>query len=163
MVTNITIENKKYAEYREEMFEIREAMDAIRDELMDLIEKDAEAFEPVSRAYKLPINEREKVMESALYEASCTPLQMMETICKTFPYFEILGEKGSKMAITDVGVGVLFALSALEGASLNVFINTKLMKNREVAERLNKRAEELIEQGRLAKESIYNGVLSKIK
>lgn len=163
MVTNLTIKNKRYAEHKEEMEEIREAMEEIRDELLDLIEKDAEAFEPLARAYKLPAEEREKVMESALFEASRIPLQMMEVISKTFPYLKVLNEKGSKMAVTDVGAGALFALAALEGASLNVYINTRLMKNRETAEQLNEKADKLIEQGKLAKEEICSGVLSKIR
>ena len=163
MVTNLTINNKKYEEYKEEMMSIRDVMDEIRDELMLLIDKDAEAFEPVAKAYKLPPEEREKVMDKALYEASCTPLLMMETISRTFPYFKILSEKGSKMAVTDVGAGVLFAYSALEGTALNVYINTKQMKDREVAKKLNDKAEELIAQGREAKEAIYNDVLSRMK
>ena len=60
-------------------------------------------------------------------------------------------------------MGILFAQAALEGASLNVFINTKMMKNTGRAEKLNVRTEAMICEGRALKEEIYTGVLGKIK
>ena len=62
-----------------------------------------------------------------------------------------------------MGVGVLFAQAALEGASLNVFINTKLMKDRKRAEELNQKAESMIAEGRELKEIIYPDVLGHIQ
>ena len=76
---------------------------------------------------------------------------------------EALGEKGSRLAVSDVGVAVLFARAALEGASLNIYINTRLMKNREQAERLNKESDELIAEAGRLQEKIYTGVLAKIR
>ena len=67
-------------------------------------------------------------MESALYDAAVAPLEIMETVLASMDLLEVLGEKGSRLALSDVGVGILFAQAALEGASLNVFINTRLMK-----------------------------------
>ena len=76
---------------------------------------------------------------------------------------EVLGEKGSRLALSDVGVGILFAQAALEGASLNVFINTRLMKDRGRAEELNGRADRMIAEGREKKERIYSQVLQSVK
>ena len=87
----------------------------------------------------------------------------METILKTMECLEILGEKGSRIAVSDVGVGVLFAQAALEGASLNVFINTKLMKDRKQAEELNRKADALIREGTFYRQRIYAEVLGKIR
>ena len=75
----------------------------------------------------------------------------------------MLGEKGSRLAVSDVGVAVLFARAALEGASLNIYINTRLMKNREQAERLNQESDELIAEAGRLQEKIYTGVLAKIR
>lgn len=75
----------------------------------------------------------------------------------------MLGEKGSRLAVSDVGVAVLFARAALEGASLNIYINTRLMKNREQAERLNQESDELITEAGRLQEKIYTGVLAKIR
>lgn len=169
MVSNLTIGKKKYADVEEEILKIRQELEKLRDKLTVLTDRDAEAFEPLSKAYGLPKNTeeekaaREKIMEEALYEASVVPMEIMETVLESMKYLKVLGEKGSRLALSDVGVGVLFAQAALEGASLNVFINTKLMKNRERAEELNAHAREMIETGREQKAYIYDSVLSGIQ
>ena len=165
MVANLTIGTKKYADVEEEIIEVKEQLQNLQKELVDLTDKDAEAFEPLSKAYGLPKDtpeqkeEKERVMEKALYEASIVPLQIMKTVAKVMELLETLGEKGSKIAISDVGVAVLFARAALEGASLNIYINTRLMKDREQAERLNKESDDMIEEARRMQEKIYAGVI----
>ena len=169
MVANLTVGKKKYADVEEEIIDIRGQLEVLREELVTLTDKDAEAFEPLSRAYGLPKEtqeqkeEKERVMEKALYEASIVPLQIMRTVSKVIGLLKILGEKGSRIAVSDVGVAVLFARAALEGASLNIYINTRLMKDREQAEKLNRESDELIQEARTLQEEIYSGVLAKIR
>ena len=79
------------------------------------------------------------------------------------PEFRVLGEKGSRLAVSDAGVAILFAQAALEGASLNIFINTKMMKDQEEAERLNYLADQLIATGKELKETTYDAVLKGIR
>ena len=169
MVTNLTIGKKKYIDVEAEMEDIRSRLEELRQELVELTDRDAEAFEPLAKAYGLPKeteeqrSEKERVMEKALYEASVVPLQIMKTVFQVMEDLEALGEKGSRLAVSDVGVAVLFARAALEGASLNIYINTRLMKNREQAERLNKESDELIAEAGRLQEKIYTGVLAKIR
>lgn len=169
MVTNLTIGKKKYADVEAQIVEIRSRLEGIRDRLVRLTDRDAEAFEPLSRAYGMPGDteeqkkEKERVMERALYEASIVPLQIMETVSEAMKELETLEEKGSRIAVSDVGVGILFAQAALEGASLNIFINTRLMKDREQAGKLNQQAEDLIETGGACKERVYRKVLEKLR
>ena len=169
MVANLTIGKKKYIDVEAEMEDIRSRLEALQQELVGLTDRDAEAFEPLSRAYGLPKEteeqriEKERVMEKALYEASVVPLQIMKTVFRVMEDLEVLGEKGSRLAVSDVGVAVLFARAALEGASLNIYINTRLMKNREQAERLNKESDDLIAEAGRLQEKIYTGVLAKIR
>lgn len=169
MVANLTVGKKKYAAVEEEILAVLEELGKLRDRLVALTDRDAQAFEPLSRAYGLPKNTeeekaaREKVMESALYDASVAPLEIMETVLASMDLLEVLGEKGSRLALSDVGVGILFAQAALEGASLNVFINTRLMKDRGRAEELNGRADRMIAEGREKKERIYSQVLQSVK
>ena len=169
MVANLTVGKKKYAVVEEEILAALEELGKLRDRLVALTDRDAQAFEPLSRAYGLPKNTeeekaaREKVMESALYDASVAPLEIMETVLASMDLLEVLGEKGSRLALSDVGVGILFAQAALEGASLNVFINTRLMKDRGRAEELNGRADRMIAEGREKKERIYSQVLQSVK
>lgn len=169
MVANLTVGKKKYADVEAEMIEICGRLEKIRDRLIVLTDEDAKAFEPLSKAYGLPKNtpeekaEKERILEQALYEASLTPMEIMKTVLESMKLLEILGEKGSRIAISDVGVGILFAQAALEGASLNVFINTGLMKNAERACELNETANWLIAEGQAYKERIYAGVCVQLK
>lgn len=165
MVTNLTIGKKKYAEYEEELVACRARLEDLRDQLIDLVDGDAVAFEPLSKAYSIPKDDpnRDQIMEDALYEASVVPMSIMETVLAAAKELEILVEKGSRLAVSDVGVGILFAQAAIEGASLNVYINTKLMKNRERADEMNAKADAIITEGAALQKSIYGGVLAAIK
>lgn len=165
MVTNLTIGKKKYAEYEEELVACRVRLEDLRDQLIDLVDGDAVAFEPLSKAYSIPKDDpnRDQIMEDALYEASVVPMSIMETVLAAAKELEILVEKGSRLAVSDVGVGILFAQAAIEGASLNVYINTKLMKNRERADEMNAKADAIIAEGAALQKSIYGGVLAAIK
>ncbi len=169
MVANLTVGRKKYAAVEEEILAVRARLEGLRDALAALVDRDAQAFEPLSRAYGLPRNteeekrQRDEVMEEALETASTVPLEIMETVLQSMDLLGILGEKGSALARSDAGVGILFAQAALEGASLNVFINTKMMKDRDKAEQLSEKARAMICAGREKKERVYNLVLDSIQ
>ncbi len=169
MVTNLTVGKKKYADVEEEILEIREKLEQKKQDLVRMVDEDAEAFEPLAKAYRMPKEteeeqaEKEKVMEAALKNAAEAPLCIMKTIVDTMEMIRGLGEKGSRLAVSDAGVAILFAQAALEGASLNIFINTKMMKDQEEAERLNYRADQLIATGKELKETTYDAVLKGIR
>ena len=167
MVTNLTVGKKKYADAEEEILEIREKLEQKKQDLVRMVDEDAEAFEPLAKAYRMPKEEeqaeKEKVMEAALKNAAEAPLCIMKTIVDTMEMIRVLGEKGSRLAVSDAGVAILFAQAALEGASLNIFINTKMMKDQEEAERLNYLADQLIATGKELKETTYDAVLKGIR
>lgn len=169
MVTNLTVGKKKYADVEEEILEIREKLEQKKQDLVRMVDEDAEAFEPLAKAYRMPKEteeeqaEKEKVMEAALKNAAEAPLCIMKTIVDTMEMIQVLGEKGSRLAVSDAGVAILFAQAALEGASLNIFINTKMMKDQEEAERLNYLADQLIATGKELKETTYDAVLNGIR
>ena len=169
MVTNLTVGKKKYADVEEEIIGIRSQLEELKERLIFLTDKDAEAFEPLAKAYSMPkgtpeeIERKEEVMESALYEASMVPLEIVRTVFEVFGLLKVLEKKGSRLAVSDVGVAVLFARAALEGASLNIYINTKLMKDQITAQRIDKKAEDMIRQGQEYKDRIYSTVMSQIR
>lgn len=169
MVANLTSGKKKYAQYQEEIEEIIVKADRLSKELLEFMDKDAESFEPLAKAYGLPKDtpeeaaHKEEVMEKALVKASEAPLELMEKIVESISVLDRLSIIGSRIAISDVGVGVQFAKAALNGASLNVFINTKLMKNRAKADEMNERAEELIIAGNDYADSIYDTVMDSMR
>ena len=149
MVGSLTT-GKKNADVQGDITELMGRAERIQGELLDLVQADAEAFEPLSRAYGLPKETEEErarkaeVMERCLEDACSVPMQIMEKCCEAIDVTEDFAEKGTKIAISDAGVSAMMLRAALGGASLNVFINTKSMKNRERAAELNARAEEMI-------------------
>ena len=71
--------------------------------------------------------------------------------------------KGSALVISDAGMGMVFCKAALEGASLNVFINTKAMLDREYAEELNQKAEAMLKKYPPMAEATFAGVRARLK
>ena len=169
MVGNLTTGKKKYADVEEEICESMKKLEQLRDKLTRLVDEDAKAFEPLSKAYGMPKETeeqkklKEQVMETALREACRVPLEIMEVSIEVMELLQVLEEKGSRLAVSDAGVGILFAKTSLEGASLNVFINTRLMKDRQYAEELNQRTDAWIARGRTLEQQVYHGVLEKIR
>lgn len=169
MVGNLTIGKKAYARDEAEIKDIMEKADKIERDLVALIDKDAEAFKPLARAYSLPANTEEEkiskdeIMESSLKIAAESPLELMRVCSQAIDLFQVLANKGSKLALSDAGVGVLFCKAALKGAALNVFINTKLMKNREFAENMNSETDELLTIYSKKADEIYEGVYQRLK
>ncbi len=169
MVANLTIGKKKYEAYEEIVKEGLQKLDVLQKKLIALTDADAIAFEPVSKAYSLPKNTpeeiayRDEVMEAGLVEASSVPLEIMATVGQVIDILDVLLGKTSVLAISDIGVGVLLAQAALEGAALNVYINTKLMKNRSQADAMNAEADAMIKAGAILKEKIYAATLAALQ
>lgn len=164
MVANLTKGKKKYAEYEGDICRIISVAEGLKEELLNLVEEDKRVFEPLSKAYGIPKDDpsRDEIMEKALLDASSVPVKIMSTVLKVIDLHGELAEKGSKLAVSDVGVGILFCKSALIGASLNVYINTKLMKNREQALQINEKTKEAVSAGSEKCDEIYKKVYDQI-
>ena len=165
----LTVGKKKYAAVEEEMQELKAKADVLQKELLHLVERDAEVFEPLSKAYGMPKEteeekaEKARVMEAALKEACSVPMEIMEKCCEAIDLLVEFAAKGSVLAISDAGVGAAFCKAALEGASLNVYINTKSMADREYAESLNKKCDEMLEKYTKIAEDVFESVLGRLK
>ena len=143
MVGSLTVGKKKYADVEEEMWELKGKCDQLQKDFLRLIERDAEVFEPLSKAYGMPKEteeekaEKARVMAIVLKDACSVPMEIMEKCCEALDLIKEFAAKGSKLAISDAGVAATFCKAALKGASLNVYINTKSMADREYAEEHN--------------------------
>lgn len=167
-VANLTTGKKKYAQYQEEIEELLSKAEQLSKELMTYMDKDAESFEPLSKAYGLPKDTKEQQeykeeVKERLKEAEPDPVALMEKILDALKILERLSVVGSRLAISDVGAGVQLCKAALNGASLNVFINTKLMKDTETAEELNTRTDALLIEGNELADRIYEEVVDAIR
>ncbi|MCI9101950.1 MAG: cyclodeaminase/cyclohydrolase family protein, partial [Lachnospiraceae bacterium] len=169
MVANLTVGKKKYAQAEDEILLLKERMEALQEDFAYLADRDGEVFAPLAAAYGLPGGTEEEkaykaaVMEENLLAASLVPVDMMKKAMEMLDILEALAEKGSRMAVSDVGVGVQFTRAALLGAVMNVYINTKSMKNREKAEELNRYADKLVDEGTKKADRIYEAVLKGLR
>ena len=128
-----------------------------------MIEKDAESCESLLKVFKMLKTEREHVMDAALEEACTIPLEIMKKTIEAIDLHEQLLELGITTAISDIGVGVSFCKAALEGASLSILINTKLMKNDGMKATLNEETEWLLQTGMEKANTIFHEVAGTLK
>ena len=160
MVGSLTVGKKKYAAVEAEIIELQAKCDALQTELLHQGEAAEVNFLPLAKAYGIPKDDpdRDKIMEEATIIACSTPMKIMELCCEAIEYIAVFAAKGSRLAVSDAGCGAVICKSALQAASLNVFINTKTLKNREVAEEMNAKALGMMaEYGAIADE-IFNTV-----
>lgn len=169
MVGSLTVGKKKYAAVEEEMWALKDRCDRLQKDFLHLVERDAEVFEPLARAYSMPKNteeekaEKARVMEIVLRDACSVPMEIMEKCCEAIDIIAVFAEKGSVIAISDAGVGAAFAKAALKGASLNVYINTKSMADRALAAELNAKCDRMLEEYSGKADAIFDSVLGRLK
>ncbi|MDR2490434.1 MAG: cyclodeaminase/cyclohydrolase family protein [Spirochaetaceae bacterium] len=169
MVGSLTVGKKKYADVEADIIKLKQKSDELQAEFLKLIDKDAEDFEPLSKAYGLPAEtdaqkaEKAKVMEKCLRDACATPFEIMQKCAEAIKVCEQFALKGSKLAVSDAGVGVIFCKAALMGASLNVYINTKAMTDRAYADKINKETDALLAEYEALADKIFAGVKAQLK
>lgn len=141
MVGSLTVGKKKYADVEAEIIALKAKCDALQTELLDQVPADAEGFEPLAKAYGIPKDDpnRDAVLEEATVTACKVPMHIMELCCESIDCIAEFAAKGSRLAVSDAGCGATICKAALQAASLNVFINTKSLKNREAAESMNEK------------------------
>lgn len=150
MVANLTIGKPKYAQHEEELVALADKCEKLRRELIACIDKDAITFQPLAQAYRIPKDDphRAEIMEGALKGACAVPLEIMAKCCLAIECCREFAEKGSVLALSDAASGAVFCKAALEGASLNVFINTKSMSDRIYAYETDMAAEGMLKKYR---------------
>ena len=169
MVGALTVGKKKYADVEADIIELMKKAEVVRGELLKQIDEDARVFEPLSKAYGLPKEteeqkaEKARIMEACLREACSVPMEIMVKCCEAIELQKDFAAKGSSLAISDAGVGVAFCKAALQGASLNVFINTKSMTDKAYAAELNKKCFDMLDKYVPMADEIYQCVFDRLK
>ena len=160
MVGSLTVGKKKYAAVEEEIIALKAKCDALQTELLNQVEQDEINFLPLAKAYGIPKDDpnRDAVMEEATVIACQVPMHIMELCCEAIDCIAVFAEKGSRLAVSDAGCGAVCCKAALQAASLNVFINTKSLKNREVAEEMNRKANLMMNKYCQIADEIFNEV-----
>ena len=160
MVGCLTTGKKKYAVVEADIQALNARAEALRLELEALVQADADAFAPLAAAYGLLKDTPEQaahkaaVLEAALDGASAVPLQTMEKCAEGIALAEQYAAKGSVLAVSDAGCAA---------ASLNVFINTKLMADHARAAALDARADALLAEFVPRADEVFNAVSGKLR
>lgn len=139
MVAALTAGKKKYAEYEQDIQKILAETARLNQRFLELMEADEKAFAPLSRAYGISKDDpaRDSLLEEALKGAAEPPIQVLQTCSSLIEVLEELAIKGSRLAISDAACGAAACEAAAKAASMNIFINTKLLKDRSYAQELN--------------------------
>jgi formiminotetrahydrofolate cyclodeaminase len=139
MVARLTAQSPKHAGVAAQCREVETAADSLRRAFLELVERDAAAFDLVSSAYRLPRGSDEEkaarraAVQSALHEAMQPPRQIIAHARSVCDLALTLADIGAPAAASDVGCAALFASAAAHGALLNVEINARALRDREVA------------------------------
>jgi formiminotetrahydrofolate cyclodeaminase len=163
MVGELTVGKKKFADIEDELRAMMARAQDLRVRLLQCVEKDAVAFEPLSRAYGIPKDDpnRDAVLERCLKDAASAPLEIFDLCCKAIELQKEFAEKGSKLVISDAATGAALCAGALYGAAVNVKVNTKLMKDRSYAEAINAHIDENLDRYRALAGEIFNTVYGR--
>lgn len=164
MVGNLTIGKKKYAEVEEEVQYLLKKSLQLSNDLNDLVMQDATAFEPLSKAYGLPTTtdeermRKEEVLQEALIQATQVPLHIAECCLEGIKLLDQYSKIGNRLVISDAGVGAILCKAAMQGAKLNVLINLKLMKDKELKAKFSAKLNVIEQEGIKLADKVYGYV-----
>ena len=165
MVGELTVGKKKYADVEEEIQSLMARAQALRIRFLELVDADAAAFAPLAKAYGIPKEDpnRVQIMEEALKTACSVPMDIMRACAEAIDIIEAFAAKGSKLAVSDAGCGAILCKAAMQAAALNVFINTKSMKDLSCKAALEEEADALLTKYTDLGDTIYESVANSLR
>ncbi|MGQ9582547.1 MAG: cyclodeaminase/cyclohydrolase family protein [Thermoplasmatota archaeon] len=147
MVARLTAGKPGYDEVEAEARQALNRLEALRKEMLQLVDADTEAFSRVSAAFSMPKDsgnqklERSRAIQDALKGAARVPLRLAGRCSAALDTLRVLAAKGNPSAASDVGVGALMLYAGLQGAALNVEINLKSIRDQDFCARAQKELE----------------------
>ena len=164
MVGCLTKGKAKYAAVEGEINALTCEARNLMQRFLELIDEDARAFEPLSRAYSMPKDapDRDEIMEKCLAQAALAPMETLRLCARAIELASRFAEIGSTLAVSDAGCAAVFCRAALEGAAMNVFVNTRLMKDRNRAQAMNREVNAYLEKYAPMAEQTYTQVKGKL-
>ena len=168
MVSRLTLGSKKYAEVHGPIKEILESSESMRSNLASLIDRDAEAFESVLRAYRMPRGSdeaeqsRSDAIQGSLADAIAVPLETMERAADVLELAGRVAGIGNAKAISDAGVAAYVAEAAARSAALNVRINAAGLADDTKRRELLARIDRLLDAVRSRTGQVERTVLEKM-
>lgn len=165
MVGNYTTGKRAYADVQDDIERLLAEADDVRTCLLGLINADAEAFEPLARAYGIPKDDpaRARTIELATKTACAAPIEMMRQCARAVPLLEEMGRKGSRLLRSDVLCGAALCGAALQASSANVYVNTGSLEDRAFAEELEAEADALIAEYAPRAQAVVDDMIAQLR
>jgi methenyltetrahydrofolate cyclohydrolase len=169
MVCNVTLGKKGMEAAAAEMRAVCDQSEALRLRLTAMIAEDIAAFDSLMSAYRLPKGSdaekaaRSAAIQKALVGATNTPLDCARTCAEVIKLSRRAAQHGYSGVISDAGVGVLAAQTALRSAALNVEINAPLLEDRAFAARASEELENLLTSGARESEAVFALVRTRLR
>ncbi len=165
MAARLSAGRKKTEEERLALEERIEIADALRQRLLALIDWDAAGFAPLARAYALPKDDpdrKEKLREASL-KACEAPMEMLRCCGETARLLTELRERVSPLLLSDVGCAAALCRGALEAAAMNVWVNTRSLREDPEALALNDEVRRILDAALPAAEAVTAAVREKLE
>lgn len=144
---------KKYVNHEEQIQTAIEKAETFTEELLDLAEIDADAFEPVLDLFKLPQDTeeekayRQEKIDQGLADAAKPPFDIMKKMNDVLDLFEELLElKVRGTIVDDIAVGLLFTEATIESEKINCMVNIKYIKDDTERTKLTREVNEVYER-----------------
>lgn len=169
MVANLSAHKPGWDDRWKEFSDYAERGHALMAKLLALVDEDTAAFNKIMAVFSMPKSTpeekaaRAEALEAATLYATEVPLRTMEASYDVFDYAEAMAREGNPASVSDAAVGALAAKAAVVGALLNVRINAAGLKNRENAEKLLARADEIDKKSEARVATVLEIANSKIK
>lgn len=169
MVANLSSAKKGWEERAEVFSNWAEKGQALKQQLLFLVDEDTRSFEAVMNAFKHPKDtEAEKLARAAAIDqanhyAAQVPLQVMKAAYACIPLVKAMAEEGNPNSVSDAAVAALCIKTAVRGAWFNVLINAKELKDRSEAESLVREAEQILKENHASCDAVVLAVEARLR
>ena len=150
MVNGLTLSKKGFEDDRERILDAIAKGNELKARLLDVMDRDTDAFNVVSAAFGMPKDTDEQkaarsaAIQNGLKGCTKTPMEMMELIDETLTLAHSLLGRFNDTSASDLGVAFLSLKAGIQGAWLNVLINVGSLKDQEFAAEYRARGEKLL-------------------
>jgi glutamate formiminotransferase/formiminotetrahydrofolate cyclodeaminase len=160
MVANLSAHKRGWDDRWEEFSTVAEVGQHLKDRLLDLVDKDTEAFNGIMTAIRMPkgSDDEKAIRKAALITATKNaidiPHQVMQTSFDCYEFLNQMAEKGNPASVSDAGVGALCVHAAIHGAYLNVLINCADFSEKDYVDMMISKSKALLTQSEAKQKAI---------
>ena len=153
MVCNFTVDKKGYEESHNEIKKMLKEAEDIRNQLVDLIEADAQAFSELMAVYKMPKNTEEEknsrahTLQEKAKKAADVPMKIAALSLLVQELALKAQQKGNRDLESDAILSGIMGRAALKSAYYNVIINLKIINDYSYKQKHLTLLNEMLEKG----------------